>query len=78
MIVQPVVEPMDRFTALIVAQVFISSARVSVYTEPLDTWVLRLESVSRGDGGSYDCHLNNNITTGPVKLSVLLRVRGQL
>ena len=62
----------------IVAQVFISSARVSVYTEPLDTWVLRLESVSRGDGGSYDCHLNNNITTGPVKLSVLLRVRGQL
>ena len=57
-----------------VPQVFTSSARVSVYTEPLDTWVLRLESVSRGDGGTYDCHL----TTGPTKLSVLLTVRGQL
>ena len=61
-----------------VPQVFTSSARVSVYTEPLDTWVLRLESVSRGDGGTYDCHLNNNITSGPLKLSVLLTVRGQL
>ena len=61
-----------------VPQVFTSSARVSVYTESLDTWVLRLESVSRGDGGTYDCHLNNNITAGPLKLSVLLTVRGQL
>ena len=61
-----------------VPQVFTSSARVSVYTEPLDTWVLRLESVSRGDRGTYDCHLNNNITSGPTKLSVLLTVRGQL
>ena len=41
-------------------QVFHPSSRVSVYTEPLDTWVLRLAGLEREDKGRYDCHLNSD------------------
>lgn len=57
-------------------QVFISSRRFSVFTVPLDTWVLRLDNVTSADQGLYDCHLNNNNT--PIKMSILLIVRGKI
>ena len=53
---------------------FISSKRISVYTEPLDTWVLKVESVVEKDEGVYDCHLNQD---PPVKMSLYLTVRGR-
>ena len=57
-----------------VCQVFVRSARISVYTEPLDTWVLRLASVSVEDEGKYECHLNQ--AREPIKMSLLLLVYG--
>ena len=55
-------------------QVFIASSRISVYTEPLDTWVLKVQSVEAMDQGIYDCHLNYD---KPVKMSLHLTVRGE-
>ena len=59
---------------MICVQVFISSSRISVYKEPLDTWVLRLERIRLADGGNYSCHVNQN--SSPIKLSVALCVQG--
>ena len=57
------------------SQVFISSMRFSVYTEPLDTWVLQITNVTTSDGGKYECHLNSDNI--PIKMSISLTVRGK-
>ena len=52
----------DNFLVLksLCDKVFHPSSRVSVFTEPLDTWVLRLSGLQREDRGRYDCHLNSD------------------
>ena len=50
------------------------SPHISVYTEPLDTWVLRLASVTVRDEGKYECHLNQK--KEPIKMSLVLLVYG--
>ena len=42
--------------------------------EPLDTWVLRLSSVTVKDEGKYECHLNQK--KEPIKMSLFLLVYG--
>ena len=57
-------------------KVFVSCRRVTVYTEPLDTWVLRLARVRPGDAGQYSCHVNR--ARVPLSLSVTLEVEGKV
>ena len=57
-------------------QVFISSSRISVWVEPLHTWVLRVDSVTVKDAGRYECHLNQDTDGLPLTLPVLLAVHG--
>ena len=45
-----------------------------MYTEPLDTWVLKVQRVEAIDQGIYDCHLNYD---KPVKMLLHLTVRGE-
>ena len=45
-----------------------------MYTEPLDTWVLKVQRVEAMDQRIYDCHLNYD---KPVKMSLYLTVRGE-
>ena len=54
---------------------FVRSPRISVYLEPLDTWVLRLSEVTEKDEGKYECHLNQK--KEPIKMSLFLQVYGE-
>ena len=56
---------------------FIASPRISVFIEPLDSWVLVVEDVQKSDQGLYECHLNSKSKEESIKMITQLSVRGQ-